>query len=102
VRYHWDEAKRRENLRKHGLDFVDADAMFAGFAVDLLDNRHDYGEIRRVRIRQVSGTVLLVVYTEPDGDTIRIISFRRAGPFERRVYEQALADRLGKGGRDAR
>jgi uncharacterized DUF497 family protein len=24
MRFEWDEAKRRENLRKHGLDFRDA------------------------------------------------------------------------------
>jgi uncharacterized DUF497 family protein len=25
----WDEAKRRTNLRKHGIDFVDAPKIFA-------------------------------------------------------------------------
>ena len=26
--YEWDEAKREANLRKHGLDFDDADLVF--------------------------------------------------------------------------
>jgi uncharacterized DUF497 family protein len=26
--YEWDEAKRRSNLKKHGYDFADADAVY--------------------------------------------------------------------------
>ena len=28
--FEWDEDKRLANLRKHGLDFVDAEALFDG------------------------------------------------------------------------
>ena len=31
----WDEAKRRANLRKHGIDFVDAERIFRGFTLPL-------------------------------------------------------------------
>jgi uncharacterized DUF497 family protein len=34
------------------------------------------------------GRILLVVYTQPDQQTIRIISARPATPAERRHYEQ--------------
>ena len=30
MQFTWDEAKRLENLRKHGLDFADAERVFDG------------------------------------------------------------------------
>ncbi len=29
----WDEAKRKENLQKHGIDFADAETIFTGYTV---------------------------------------------------------------------
>jgi uncharacterized DUF497 family protein len=46
VRVTWDEAKRNENVRKHGLDFMDAEVLFEGYTVTLEDGRFDYGEQR--------------------------------------------------------
>lgn len=48
MRVTWDEAKRTENLRKHGLDFMDAEDLFEGYTVTLEDDRFDYGEQRFV------------------------------------------------------
>ena len=42
----WDEAKRRANLRKHGIDFVDAGRIFRGFTLTAEDTREAYGERR--------------------------------------------------------
>jgi uncharacterized DUF497 family protein len=42
----WDEAKRRANLRKHGIDFVDAERIFGGFTLTAEDVREAYGERR--------------------------------------------------------
>ncbi len=52
MRYLWDEAKRQANLSKHGLDFADAEKVFAG-------------------------PMVLIVHVESD-DSIRIISMRKA------------------------
>lgn len=30
LKFEWDQAKARANLRKHGVDFLDAPAMFVG------------------------------------------------------------------------
>jgi uncharacterized DUF497 family protein len=46
MRFTWDETKRQGNLNKHGLDFADAEKVFAGPPVLFEDNRHDYGEQR--------------------------------------------------------
>jgi uncharacterized protein len=43
----------------------------------------------------LDGRVVLVVFTEPDEKTIRIISLRKALPYERKCYEQYLKNELG-------
>ena len=37
-----------------------------------------------------------VVYTEPDNETIRIVSLRKALSYERKQYEKSIKNRLGK------
>lgn len=46
MEFEWDEAKRKDNLRKHGLDFLDAPTLFSGPMLARLDTREDYGEPR--------------------------------------------------------
>ena len=42
----WDEAKRRLNLQKHGIDFADAAKIFRGLTFTAEDDREAYGERR--------------------------------------------------------
>jgi hypothetical protein len=39
--------------------------------------------------------VVVVVFTEPDENTIRIVSMRKALAHERKQYEQAFRDEFG-------
>ena len=75
--YEWDEAKRESNLRKHGLDFDDADIVFENPNKVTFEVR-SRGEERRLDIALVEtdGIVLALVYTVR-GYNIRIISFRK-------------------------
>jgi len=77
VRYAWDEAKRAANLRKHGLDFVDAPEVFAGPTCTVEDSRLAYGEQRLLSFGFLRGLCVSIVHTETE-DEIRIISFRKA------------------------
>ncbi len=45
-RFEWDENKNRQNIRKHGFDFADAEEMFYGILLFSPDLREDYGESR--------------------------------------------------------
>jgi uncharacterized DUF497 family protein len=63
----------------------------------VLDDRFEYGEDRWIGIGMIQNRVVVVVYTEPDDNTIRIISLRKALRHERTRYEQALHDQLGAG-----
>jgi uncharacterized protein len=84
--YEWDLAKAADNHRKHRADFADAVTVFGDpLAITVPDDRH--GEDRFVTIGlEAQGQLLVVVYTWR-GQTIRIISARRAGRGERQQYE---------------
>jgi uncharacterized DUF497 family protein len=90
----WDETKNRANIRKHGLDFTDAEEMFRGLLIVDPDTREDYGERRWIGLGTIRGRTTHVVFTEPGSETIRIISLRKATPREREQYEKAIKDRL--------
>jgi uncharacterized protein len=73
----WDEAKRRSNLTKHGLDFADAHKVFNGPMVLFEDGREDYGEQRMIGVGLLDTVVVLIVHVETD-ESIRMISMRKA------------------------
>jgi len=77
MRYIWDETKRKANLKKHGLDFADAEKAFIGPMVLFEDSRESYGEQRMIGIGLLDCLVVLIVHVEAD-ETIRIISMRKA------------------------
>jgi len=57
----WDEAKRKRNVRIHGLEFVGAEAIWDGPTVSRDDRRKDYGEKRLVTFGLLdTGVVVLV------------------------------------------
>lgn len=84
VRFEWDEAKRRANLWRHGIDFAEVGEVFAA-PVTTLDDRYDYGEKRYLTLGLLKGSVVAVVHTESD-DVIRIISARKAERYEEIKY----------------
>ncbi len=95
MRFEWDERKRQTNIRKHGFDFRDAWKIFQLPMLVALDDRLDYAEDRWIGIGMLNTRVVVVVYTERDEDTIRIISMMKATTYERIRYEQLLRDQLG-------
>jgi uncharacterized protein len=92
--FEWDENKNRENIRKHGFDFVDAEEMFRGVLVVDPDTRKDYGESRWTGIGTIRGRIAVVVFTERGAETIRIISLRKASRREGKQYKKAIQDGL--------
>ena len=77
MRFVWDEAKRRINLTRHGIDFVDVPRVFDGLTADLLDERYNYGERRLFTLGLLNGEVVAVGYKQT-GNLIRLITARRA------------------------
>ena len=83
--FEWDEEKNRINLRKHGIDFIDAaQVFFDEDRIEQLDEFHSDDEDRWQVIGMVE-EILFVIYTERE-DRTRIISARKANKRERRIY----------------
>lgn len=81
----WDETKRQANRIKHGLDFSDAERMFAGHTLSRPDTRFAYGEARFSTMGLLGVEVVVISHTETE-DTIRVISMRKAERYEREHY----------------
>ena len=88
MRFEWDEQKNQANLRKHGLSLADARNVFDAPLLVTLDDRFDYGEDRWIAIGRLQFRIVVVVYTESNEQTIRIISLRKALSHERTAYEE--------------
>jgi uncharacterized DUF497 family protein len=90
MRFEWDKAKNRRNIRKHGIDFADVVDLFNHPVLTLLDEREPYDEDRWVAIGWIQMLLGVVIYTERHDDIIRIISARKATQCEVRRYEQSF------------
>ncbi|MEW6185229.1 MAG: BrnT family toxin [Thermodesulfobacteriota bacterium] len=90
----WDETKRKLNIKKHGIDFIDSPKIFAGYTLTAEDDRYDYGEDRFVTLGTLDGRVVVVVHTEST-TFIRVISIRKATRNEEKAYFSQIPDRLG-------
>ena len=97
MRFEWDESKRESNIVKHGIDFLDAPRLFSAPMRTILDLRQDYGEDRFFGLGLLDNRVVAVAFTEPDENTIRIISLRRALAHEKKQYEQYIKQFFGHG-----
>ncbi len=88
MNFEWDENKRWFNIKKHGIDFADAvEVFYDDWAVSIPDSEH-YDEERFIIIGvDAQSRVLVVIHTFRSGDTIRIISARKADRKERKQYE---------------
>ena len=85
--FQFDPAKAAGNVRKHGVSFADAEAVFMDpLALHRIDPDAE-GEERFVAIGAGSAGHLPVVVYTLRGEAIRLISARRATPVEIRAYE---------------
>jgi len=85
----FDLAKRNATFEERGLDFADAEAVFAGATLDQEDDRFDYGETRIITVGYLRGQMVIVVWT-PRGEARHIISMRKANDREKARFGQRL------------
>lgn len=85
MRFRWHEPKRAATLLRRGLDFAQAEQVFAGPTLTFEDLRENYGEQRWVTLGLLRDKVVVIVHTETD-DEIRIISMREAEKYEQHLY----------------
>ena len=83
MRITFDPAKRDRTLTERGLNFADADLVFAGVTVEMEDTRKNYGEPRIICYGLLAGRMVVVGYT-PRGASRHIFSMRKANEREQR------------------
>jgi len=88
MKYEWDENKNAVNRKKHKVDFNQAVEFEWDSAVEYIDDRRDYGEIRYCALGYIGVRIFHLTFTYRD-ETIRIISFRKASKREERKYAEA-------------
>ena len=86
----WDSVKAKSNRLKHGVFFSDVEPVFYDPNAISFEDRESEGEARYIVIGLDSLTRLLVVVYTCRDNIIRVISARKAGKSEQKVYEKGI------------
>lgn len=90
MRYQWDPAKAKENIRRHKIDFADVVGVFEDELAITIEDPDAEGEQRFVTIGlDKLGRLVVVVYTYR-GEEIRLISARKANKGEEKQYAPGI------------
>ena len=84
----FDPAKSAWNEAERGIPFSLAAQFDLGSALVAKDTREDYGEDRFRAIGRIGDRLHVLIYT-PRGETLRVVSLRKANARERKAYAQA-------------
>jgi uncharacterized DUF497 family protein len=84
----FDPQKNLINIRKHGINFVDVEAVFYdAFAITIEDVGHYEQRFLTIGMN-IDHQLLVICYSYSEQDSLKIISARKADPSERRQYEE--------------
>lgn len=81
MRVTYDPKKRETTLRERGLDFDDAEIVFAGVTLEVEDTHREYGEARIICYGLLAGRMVVIGYT-PRGADRHVFSMRKANERE--------------------
>ena len=87
IDYEWDEHKRAANRKKHGVEFAIAENFVWESAILIEDDRIDYGETRYRAMGLIGIHIYALVFTMR-GNTVRVISLRKATRQEKKDYDK--------------
>jgi hypothetical protein len=87
IRFRWNEGKAKFNIRNHDVSFEHAAQVFFDPLIQYQDASRN-NEVRDAAVGcDFNFRVLFVVHLEIENDFIRIVSARKAEPYERECYE---------------
>ena len=86
MRFEFDPAKNERNIQERGISFALSAEFDWTTALVLRSDRA--GEVRYMAMGEIEGRLHVLVYTKR-GQTLRIISLRRANKREVKRYEKA-------------
>ncbi len=91
MQFEWNPEKAELSLKKHDVDFFEAETVFGDPLAKIFDDEeHSIDEKREIIVGHSNKNRLLIVsFTERENNMVRIISARITTPKERRDYENA-------------
>jgi uncharacterized DUF497 family protein len=95
MRFEWDAAKEQANKDRHGISFQEARELFTSGVdyLEVFDEKHSQDEDRFIAIGPIDRGVVVVVFTERDEETTRIISARLATTSETLLFRRHMGER---------
>jgi uncharacterized DUF497 family protein len=89
LNFEWDPRKDASSQQKHGVSFQEAKTAFTDeYARLIADPDHSYEEDRFILLgTSIHSRLLVVCHCIRSGETIRVISARKANKREGKVYE---------------
>ena len=93
MKFEFDPAKSKANAAKHGIDFAQAQALWAD-DLRLVVPLNFLAEPRWLLVARLSGKIWTAIFTIR-GESIRLISVRRARENEKENYENQAQDDNG-------
>ncbi|MFV8249578.1 BrnT family toxin [Bdellovibrio bacteriovorus] len=93
LEFEWNSSKERINHKKHGIWFDEAKTCWSdSHSLEFYDEPHSQSEDRFLKLGySLKGRLLMTSFCERvHGNTIRLISSRRATDKERRFYEERI------------
>ena len=89
LRFEWHPNKAKKNIETHGISFDEASTAFRDtLSLTIYDPQHSEQEDRFILIGNSYKKRLLVVVHTERGNSIRLISARKAIEQERKQYEE--------------
>jgi len=91
IKFEWNAVKAATNIKKHGISFDEAKSVFFDeFAVQFFDQENSETEDRFLMLGMSNESNLLIVChcERDDGNTIRVISARKATKNESKHYQR--------------
>ena len=90
--FEWDDEKGLSNQRQHGLSFQEAQRLFESGVdyLEIFDEEHSDSEDRFIAIGPLDDRLVVVVYTEPEENVVRIIGARLASNRERDLFRSRM------------
>ena len=89
--FEWDDAKNRFNQKKHSLSFTEAKDLFERMDyLEIFDIEHSEVADRFIAIGSIDRGIVVVVYTEPEENLVRLLSARPASDREQALYWQFM------------
>jgi uncharacterized DUF497 family protein len=91
MQFEWNPEKAETNLKKHKVDFAEAETVFGDPLAKIFDDEaHSFEEKREIIVgHSTQNRLLIICFAEKENDTVRIISARLTTSRERKDYENA-------------